>query len=259
MTNPADDLYEIFKYWQSIKLKDGAQGTVRVSRFLQNSKPERTVSGWEMQRRAARCLEGISQVIQQMELAGDDVENERQYFNDWTHAVFAYPNGWEQRDSGVPNSALQSLGMFKNSARRVVPDLGEHVIENLRKLLDNEPSMTPPPGEFPAELYDYFTKVKFHLKHCIDNYESTNSFDLQQAAEHYRAAVFMMANGHFVTNPKDWGLHAAKTFWITKAKNFGNSVYDEAKNQLTRATVRALEEGGQKALEIGHSAIEGMQ
>lgn len=258
MANPADDLYEIFKNWRSVKLKDGTQGSVKKSRFLEHSKAEQVEHGWEIQRKAARCLEGIAQIIQQMEAAGDDVTSEKEYFKHWVKAVFAYPNGWSQTESGVSNTALQSLGMFKNSARRFVPELREEAVEELRRLLENEPSLTPPPGAYPVELFDYFTKVKFHLKHCIDNYQATSSFDLQEAAEHYRAAVFMMANGHFVTNPGDWGRHAAATFIATQAKNFGRAFYDDVLNQLSRASLRALEDGGQKALEVGKSIADSM-
>ena len=258
MTNPADELYEIFKYWRSIKLKGGQQGTVKVSRFLSHSDTQKVDEGWEMQRRATRCLEAIAQIIDMMEEAGDSVESEKKYFRDWSHAVFAFPEGWSSSSSGVGDSAFMSLGLFRNSARRFVPELPEDSVGKLRQLLENEPSLTPPPGVFPVELFDYFTRVKHHLKHCIDNYEATSSFDLVNAAEHYRAAVFMMANGNFVTNPADWGRHAAATFVATKLKNFGRKIYDEAENQLARSAIRALEAGGQKMLEAGQSVTESL-
>ncbi|AIJ33439.1 hypothetical protein CIMIT_05560 [Corynebacterium imitans] len=217
------------------------------------------MGGWPEQRRASRCLEAIARIISEMEQAGDDVTSEKRYFGRWRDAVYAYPRGFEVSGSGISDEAFQTLGMFRNSARRFVPELSDGVVNELRELLENEPSLVVPPGVFPRELYDYFTRVKLHLKHCIDNYEVTSNFDLQEAAEHYRAAVFMMANGNFVTNPGDWGRHAAATFAATKAKNFGSAVYDEATNQLTQATVRALKAGGQKALEIGQSALDGLQ
>lgn len=216
------------------------------------------MGGWPEQRRAARCLEAIARIISEMEQAGDDVTSEKQYFGRWRDAVYAYPRGFEVTGSEVSDEAFQTLGMFRNSARRFVPELSNNVVHELRELLENEPSLVVPPGVFPKELYDYFTRVKLHLKYCIENYEVTNSFDLQEAAEHYRAAVFMMANGHFVANPGDWGRHAAATFIATQAKNFGRAVYDDALNQLSRASIRALADGGQKALEVGKSIADSM-
>lgn len=261
MANPADDLYEIFKNWreESDEKSKGQQAKkVYESRRLGN-RGGISMGGWPEQRRAARCLEAIARIIREMEQAGDDVTSEKQYFGKWRDAVYAYPRGFEVRGSEVSDEAFQALGMFKNLARRFVPELSDGVVNELRELLENEPNLVVPPGVFPKELYDYFTRVKLHLKHCIDNYEVTNNFDLQEAAEHYRAAVFMMANGNFVTNPADWGRHATATFVATKAKNFGSAVYDEATNQLSRATVRALKAGGQRALEIGQSAVDGLQ
>lgn len=260
MANPADDLYEIFKNWREESAENSKTEQTKevyASRLL-GSRNGVSMGGWPEQRRASRCLEAIDRIISEMEQAGDDVTSEKQYFRTWCDAVYAYPRGFEVNGSGVSDEAFQTLGMFRNSARRFVPELSDGVVNELRELLENEPSLVVPPGVFPKELYDYFTRVKFHLKHCIDNYEVTSSFDLQEAAEHYRAAVFMMANGNFVTNPEDWGRHAVATFVATKAKNFGSAIYDETMNQLTQATVRALKAGGQKALEIGQSAADGI-
>ena len=260
MANPADDLYEIFKNWREESAENSKTEQVKevyASRLL-GSRNGVSMGGWPEQRRASRCLEAIDRIISEMEQAGDDVTSEKQYFRRWCDAVYAYPRGFEVNGSGVSDEAFQTLGMFRNSARRFVPELSDGVVNELRELLENEPSLVVPPGVFPKELYDYFTRVKFHLKHCIDNYEVTSNFDLQEAAEHYRAAVFMMANGNFVTNPEDWGRHAVATFVATKAKNFGSAIHDETMNQLTQATVRALKAGGQKALEIGQSAADGI-
>lgn len=260
MANPADDLYEIFKNWREESAENSKTEQTKevyASRLL-GSRNGVSMGGWPEQRRASRCLEAIDRIISEMEQAGDDVTSEKQYFRTWCDAVYAYPRGFEVNGSGVSDEAFQTLGMFRNSARRFVPELSDGVVNELRELLENEPSLVVPPGVFPKELYDYFTRVKFHLKHCIDNYEVTSNFDLQEAAEHYRAAVFMMANGNFVTNPEDWGRHAVATFVATKAKNFGSAIYDETMNQLTQATVRALKAGGQKALEIGQSAADGI-
>lgn len=122
----------------------------------------------------------------------------------WTQAIFAYPEGWKNRGHGISDSALESLGMFSNLARRFLPEVGPDFIQELQNLLQNEPSLTPPPGAYPSELFDYFTRVKYYLKTCLEDYSSTNTFDLMRAAEDYRAAVFMMANGYFVSNPNDW-------------------------------------------------------
>ncbi len=241
MANPADDLYEIFLEWKKEfeSLPESNHPSVWEARKLgrRNNSP---MGGWKKQRQAARCLEAIDAIIDQMEKEGDDVSSERAYFNDWVAAVFAYPDGWRQKSAGVPEQALTSLGMFRNNARRILPDVGPDFIEQIRRDLEEEPSLTPPPGSYPADLFAYFTRVRAHLKHCIDNYEATNSFDLQQAAEHYRAAVFMMSNGHFVTNPADWGRFAVRVYGWNLGRRFGNRVYDEGANELAKQTVRQL-------------------
>ncbi|WP_143339613.1 hypothetical protein [Corynebacterium glutamicum] len=160
--------------------------------------------GWTLQRQAMRCLLAIEAINEQMSEAGDNVESEWKYFLQWTQAIFAYPEGWKNRGHGISDSALESLGMFSNLARRFLPEVGPDFIQELQDLLQNEPSLTPPPGAYPSELFDYFTRVKYYLKTCLEDYSSTNTFDLMRAAEDYRAAVFMMANGYFVSNPNDW-------------------------------------------------------
>ena len=251
MANPADDLYEIFKLWRSAKYpSSSAQPLVRESRQLSNTADADLNEGWKTQLRAMRCLQAISLIIDEMEQSGDSVESERAFFREWCKAVLAYPNGWDERSSGVNNEAFTTLGLFRNSVRRFVPDLKTNVIEELKTLLAEEPDLTPPPGVYPVELYDYFTRVRFHLKKCIDDYSVTSTFDLKKAAEDYRAAVFMMSNGKFVTNPADWSRHAVKTFSATAAKQFGSAIYNEAENQLAKSTIRALGSAAQKALEI---------
>lgn len=199
-------------------------------------------------RYAGKCLSDIQAIIDQMKSAGYDVKSEKKYLDDWTKAVFNYSNNWGSTGHGVSDSAYASLGMFRNICKSFLPDPPPDFAEELRKLLEDEPSMTPPPGTYPMELFDYFTRVKFHLQKCIDDYSSTNTFDLVQAAEHYRAAVFMMANGHFVTNPTDWGRHAAKTFGLKIATKFGSTVYNEAHNELARGTLRELTGAAMKAI-----------
>ena len=251
MANPADDLYEIFMEWQQrfSSLPTSSRTTWQVRRL--GSESGEPMGGWQQQRYAARCLDAIEHAINQMEKEGDDVSSERAYFAEWRSAVFAYPDGWTSSGTAVSESAMSSLGMFRNNLRRMLPDAGPDFLEELRETLRNEPSLTPPPGSYPVELYDYFTRVKGHLEHCIENYSATSTFDLQQAAEHYRAAVFMMANGHFVTNPADWGNFAIRVFNWKLARKFGSRVYDETVNELARSTARQLGSGFTKMIEAG--------
>lgn len=241
MSTPADDLYELFTKWRS-KGKNA---------YPVDSRSLKTDEGWKQMRYAARCLSALESVIDQMDKSGDDVTSERKYLDEWSKAVFNYSNNWGAVGHGVPDSAYNTLGMFRNTCKRFLPEAPPDFLDELRQLLADEPSMTPPPGVYPVELFDYFTRVRFHLKKCIDDYASTNTFDLMQAAEHYRAAVFMMANGRFVTNPADWGRHAARTFGMKFARKFGMSVYDEAHNELSRQTLRGLGNLTMKALEAG--------
>ena len=248
--NPASNLYEIFLQWRThYETLSYPNQEVADSRRLQTFS-EGNRSAWALQRQAVRCLDGIEAIINRMDEEGDDVSSEKAYFVEWCDAVFAFPDGWKTKGHGVSEQALASLGMFRNSAKRFVPDAGPDFLKELRALLEDEPSLTPPADRpYPAELYDYFTRVKFHLKDCIDNYEVTNSFDLYRAAEAYRAAVFMMVNGKFVTNPADWGRFAAKTYAFGFARRFGNKFFDEATNHLSRETIRALGGWGRKMIE----------
>lgn len=253
MANPADDLYEIFQYWRKIKLKNGHTPSTKVARFLTHSNADTQDRGWLRQREAARLLEAISLIIDEMEKSGDPVEAEREYFKEWAKAVYAYPGGWDSSGAGISDSALNTLGMFRNSARRFVPELKDEALEELKQLLAEEPDLVPPPGTYPYELYDYFTRVRGHLKNCIDEYSATKTFDLYKAAEDYRAAVFMMANGLFTANPADWMRHGSKTFLATQAKKFGNDVAKEGQDQLVKRTVSALAKGATRlALEAGN-------
>lgn len=244
MTNPAEDLYQTFNKWRQ---KPQNQHTFKI-RDLDN---EGVSEGWSEIRYASSCLNAISHILDLMEEQGDDVSAEQRYFSAWTKVVYSYPHGWGNLGHQVDDEAFHSLGVFRNSCKRFLPEIGSGILEEIMELLENEPSMTPPPGSYPVELYDYFTRVREHLKYCVENLTGASVFDLQAAAEHYRAAVFMMANGSFVTNPGDWGRYATKWFGIKLARKFGSKVYDEAFNELAKGTVRGLASGARLMLEAG--------
>lgn len=246
MANPAEDLYQIFLKWRSNTNKPHTHS-------IRNLKADSPEDGWADMRYATSCLNAIMHILDLMKEQGDDVTAEKEYFQEWTNSVFSYPAGWASLGHQVSDDAFNSLSMFRNSCKRFLPDLDSGAVDEIKRLLRDEPEMVPPPGSYPVELFDYFTRVREHLKYCVDNLTGAGIFDLQAAAEHYRAAVFMMANGAFVTNPGDWGRYATQWFGLHLARRFGSTVYKEAENQLAKGTIRALGRGAQLMLEAGSS------
>lgn len=253
MTNPAEELYQIFNEWREEskqRLSGNREKRIFESRKLGHSQ-KTSLDAWEKQRYAAQCIQGIHRIIKEMELSGDDVSAELAFFEDWTKAVFAYPGGFEKQGSGISNEAFATLKMFRNSVKNFIPDLNADVISELTELLQNEPDLTMPEGSFPAELYDYFTRVRGHLKYCLDNYSTLSYFDLRDAAEHYRAAVIMMSNGNLAGNAKSWKSYASKFFELRILKNFSQNFQNEFSKQLSSGSLRMISEGVQNAIESG--------
>lgn len=237
MTNPAEDLYQILSEWKSESLQRTSQNRdkhVHQSRNLSN-RGDSAKEGWEKQRYAAQCLQAISIILKEMEKSGRDVSNELQFFNEWTKSVFAYPGGFEKHGSGLTDMALSTLGMFRNSVLGFIPELDDSAVSELQNLLEDEPTLEPPEGEFPAELYDYFIRVRSHLRHCLENYESLSQFDIREAAEHYRAAVLMMTNTGIVADVKSWAAYATKICAVRIIKKAGDLMLDEGLKHLAKS------------------------
>lgn len=251
MTNPAEDLYQIFDEWRSEatqKLPGNRAKRVFESRKLEPAN-QPTNEAWEKQRYAAQCIQAIHRIIKEMEMSGDDVSAELNYFQSWSKAVFAYPGGFEKHGSGVSDEAFMSLKMFRNLVKNFVPDLNAGVIADLTDLLQNEPELTVPEGSYPAELYDYFTRVKRHLQYCLTNFDHLSYFDVRDAAEHYRAAVFMVSNESFVGNPATWKKFAFKLFDLPFLKSYGQHFQNDVAKQLSNGTLHVIESGVKLAIE----------
>lgn len=184
MANPAELLHGQLNLWFSRKNQTEIRGLGDGS----------SLEAWDQQRNAARNLENLLQLINELEEKGERVDVERLYIPHWIKAVYAFPHGWQQSTGGYACITAESLNILKSFGYRV-----DNIVLPVRPgALDDmlsaaEEAEQAIDSDIPKALkLLIFESVSF-LRKAVKDYEITGEFILNTAVKKFISSLDLLA------------------------------------------------------------------
>ena len=181
MANPAELLHQTLSTWAQ-------SANQTISRNLETS------TGWTNQRIAAKNLNDLNELLGN--LPEQDTRIYRQYFDTWTKAVYAYPNGWKASSSLTSQSALDMLESAGVYLHTIVPPLQPGAIEDISALRDDATDFITHKMDIPFELQALITESITYLNRALNEYEQTGEFRLNRAIKRF-IEVLRLVDRHY--------------------------------------------------------------
>jgi hypothetical protein len=170
VANPAERLHGLLNGWRST-----------------NSWPDATE-----QRIAARHIESIDELLDQMDAMGMKTHVYRRHFERWIALVYHSPHDWSG-SKHVDDRALENLELLADRLDGLVPKLQDGGLAALRKYAENARTFVSEDDSIGDPLKQHVLRVIAHLDWCIAHHDRVSDSDLQEAVERLFASMVRTA------------------------------------------------------------------
>jgi hypothetical protein len=142
---------------------------------------------------AARHLDAINELLDQMEAAGHNIAIYRGRITDWRNILWCYPSGWASSSSGgIDQVALEHLETLSGMLGFFVPKATPDGSARLRTYLEDVETALRE-DELPSTLTMHVQHLVDHVRLCLSEYELYGDFELQDAIDRLTAAMVRAA------------------------------------------------------------------
>lgn len=146
------------------------------------------------QRIAARHIDAIAELLDQMDAAQIKTILFRRYFDHWAQLVFTHPHGWQQGNARHrDDTALEHLEHLADRLDGLVPKLRDNGLDEIRAYTEELAAFVDEDDSIDPLLRLHVKQVIAHLDWCIENYDAVGDFDLQDAIERLIASMVRAA------------------------------------------------------------------
>lgn len=182
MANPAERLHALLSTWRA-----------------HNSYADPTEA-----RMAARHIEAIDELLNQMAAMRIKTEVYRRHFDHWVQLVQRHPHGWQKGDNvkHVDDRALENLEILADRLDGLVPKLQDGGLEALHKYAEDARTLVSEDDSIDEQLKQHVLRVIAHLDWCIAHHDRVSDSDLQEAVE--RLFASMLRTGTTSRDRQKW-------------------------------------------------------
>jgi hypothetical protein len=139
---------------------------------------------WILHRQAVRHIDALEEILREMRAHGKDVGVWEGAFPIWSQAVFAFPHGWGQPNSGrIDANALNHLRTLASWLDDYLPKADQDGLERTGKLVDDVLDAINADPSLPADMQIHLRQMCDQLRWCVDNYTLTGDFHLKVALD----------------------------------------------------------------------------
>jgi hypothetical protein len=187
MANPAELLHRQLTAWRANP--DGGDAAIAEKRI------------------AARHIDAIEELLDQMDASKMKTGLYRRYSADWTKLALSHPHGWRSKttQSYLDGITLEHLEHLADRLDDLVPTVLEGGLDDIRAYSQGIRSLVDEDDSLDPLLKMHVKQVVAHLIWCVDNYDATGDFELSEAIERLASAVIRAtANTKHTQRWKDW-------------------------------------------------------
>lgn len=161
MANPAALLHAQLVSWNG----PHNEAAEKMRGVAQTPKPS-----WRQHRRAARHLDAIAEILNEMADAGKRVRVYQDQVPVWTAIVFAHRSGWTQSGSAaIPDGPLAHLDTLAGRLDDYVPVASPESFTALTTFLADVLAAVDADTSLPGDLKDHIRTVVKQVKRCVDD------------------------------------------------------------------------------------------
>lgn len=146
------------------------------------------------QRMAARHIDAIASLLDEMDMSGRRTDHYRKHFDQWCHLTLHHPHGWAPpQKTHIDDIALEGLDHLGDRLDDIVAKIQPGGLDQLRGYADSARALLDEDEDLDPLLKQHVRQVIAHLVWCIDNYAAVGDFALEDAVERLISCIVRTA------------------------------------------------------------------